>query len=155
LLKQLKKVLSYCCDGVPLKFKKKNDRLQFTSTDSLSIVLTPLKIRWTIPLTVLKGTNANDFYLKFITLKCKNPHYFDIICCFLSYIKKWNRLQQIFYLSKKDSLLTTTPYVTGKNPNIDTNYLRADYSFLQVAINLKIPIEKHTHCRRNCSFGRP
>jgi hypothetical protein len=39
------------CDGVPLKFKKKNG-LQFTSTDYLSLLLTPLRIHWTIPLTV-------------------------------------------------------------------------------------------------------
>jgi hypothetical protein len=38
------------CDGVPLKFEKKRADLQFTSTDYLSIVLTPVRIRWTIPL---------------------------------------------------------------------------------------------------------
>jgi hypothetical protein len=38
------------CDGVPLKYKKRRG-LQFTSTDYLSIVSTPLRIRWTIPLS--------------------------------------------------------------------------------------------------------
>jgi hypothetical protein len=45
-------VLCSSCDGVPLKFLKKNGpALQFTSTDFLSLLLTPLRIRWTIPLS--------------------------------------------------------------------------------------------------------
>ncbi len=36
-------VLRSYCDGVPLKF-------QFTRTDYLSLVLTPPRIRWTVPL---------------------------------------------------------------------------------------------------------
>ncbi len=44
-------VLCFFCDGVPLKFDKKNKAgLQFTSTDYLSIVLTPGRIRRTVPL---------------------------------------------------------------------------------------------------------
>jgi hypothetical protein len=44
-------VLCSFCDGVPLKFKKEKwPGLQFTRTDYLSLVLTPLRIRWTIPL---------------------------------------------------------------------------------------------------------
>jgi hypothetical protein len=39
-------------NGVPLKFQKKHAvGLQFTSTDYLSLVLSPLRIRKTIPLT--------------------------------------------------------------------------------------------------------
>jgi hypothetical protein len=44
-------VLCSSCDGVPLKFKKEKwAGLQFTSTDYLSIVSTPFRICWTIPL---------------------------------------------------------------------------------------------------------
>jgi hypothetical protein len=45
-------VLCCSCDGVPLKEKEKLTGLQFTSTDYLSLVLTPLRIRWTIPLRI-------------------------------------------------------------------------------------------------------
>jgi hypothetical protein len=42
-------VLCSSCDGVPYKIQKeKRARLQFTSIDYFSLVLTPLKIRWTI-----------------------------------------------------------------------------------------------------------
>jgi hypothetical protein len=44
------------CDGVPLKLKKlKRLCHQFTSMDYLSLVLTPLRIRWTVPLGQLDG----------------------------------------------------------------------------------------------------
>jgi hypothetical protein len=45
-------VLYSSCDGVPLKFEeKKQAGLQFTSTNYLSLVLTPLRICWTVPLS--------------------------------------------------------------------------------------------------------
>jgi hypothetical protein len=51
-------VLCSSCDGVPLKIQKeKRAGLQFTSKDYLSIVLTPLRIRWTTP---LKTENSFD-----------------------------------------------------------------------------------------------
>jgi hypothetical protein len=50
------------CDGVPLKFKKENGRAsRFTSTDYLSLLLTPLRIRWTIP---LKKYNRGEIKLE-------------------------------------------------------------------------------------------
>ncbi len=43
-------VLCSSCDGVPFKIWKENRTgLQFTSTDYLSIVLTPVRIHWTVP----------------------------------------------------------------------------------------------------------
>jgi hypothetical protein len=48
-------VLCSFCDGVPLKFEeKKRAGLLFTSMDYLSIVLTPVRIRWTVPLRMEK-----------------------------------------------------------------------------------------------------
>jgi hypothetical protein len=44
-------VLCSSCDGVPLK----RAGLQFTSTDYLSIALTPVRIRWTVPLKPFSG----------------------------------------------------------------------------------------------------
>jgi hypothetical protein len=46
-------VLCSSCDGVPLKFKKKKGQAQITRTDFFSLVLTPLRIRWTMPLRAL------------------------------------------------------------------------------------------------------
>jgi hypothetical protein len=47
--------MDFCssCDGAPLKFKKKEKwaGIQFTSTDYLSLVFTPLRISWIIPLS--------------------------------------------------------------------------------------------------------
>jgi hypothetical protein len=44
-------VLCSSCDVVPLKLKKKNGRASNSrGTDFLSSVLTPHRIRWTIPL---------------------------------------------------------------------------------------------------------
>jgi hypothetical protein len=44
-------VLFSSCDGVPLKIQKeKRMGVQFTSTNNLNLVLTPLRIRRTIPL---------------------------------------------------------------------------------------------------------
>ncbi len=52
IIRPLKRVLCSFCDGVPLKFEKeKRADLKFTSTDYLSLVLTPLRIRWTVPLS--------------------------------------------------------------------------------------------------------
>jgi hypothetical protein len=44
-------VLCSSCDGVPLKFKKKNRRASSLPAriTYLSILSTPLRIRWTIP----------------------------------------------------------------------------------------------------------
>jgi hypothetical protein len=58
-------VLCSSCDGIPLKFKKKRADLQFTSTDQMSLVSTPLRVRWTTHLTVglilfLKGLKNPD-----------------------------------------------------------------------------------------------
>jgi hypothetical protein len=50
IFKPLKMVLCSSCEGVPLKFKNKNGGLQFTTTDYFGLLLTPLRIRWTIPL---------------------------------------------------------------------------------------------------------
>jgi hypothetical protein len=45
-------VFCYSCDGAPFKIQKeKRAGLQFTSKDYLSLLLTPPRIRWTIPLT--------------------------------------------------------------------------------------------------------
>jgi hypothetical protein len=46
-------VFCFSCDSIPLKFKRKRAGLQFTRTDYLSLLLTPLRIRWTIPLIPL------------------------------------------------------------------------------------------------------
>ncbi len=52
IFKPLKTVLCSSYDGVSLKLKKKKRvGLQFTSTDYLNLVLTPLRIPWTIPLS--------------------------------------------------------------------------------------------------------
>jgi hypothetical protein len=52
-------VLCSSCDGVPLKFKKINrPGLQYTSTDYLSIVLTPVRICWTIPFNTGRGNQC-------------------------------------------------------------------------------------------------
>jgi hypothetical protein len=49
--------------GVPLKVNKKNwPGLQFTRTDYLSLVLTPLRIRWTIPLSSKIVTSSDDYH---------------------------------------------------------------------------------------------
>jgi hypothetical protein len=46
-------VLYSSCDGVPLKLKKeKQVGLQFTSMYQTNLVLTPLRIRWAITLSV-------------------------------------------------------------------------------------------------------
>ncbi len=55
IFKPLKMVLCSFCDDVPLKFKKEIwPGLQFTRTDYLSLVLTPLRIRWSIPLSAVE-----------------------------------------------------------------------------------------------------
>ncbi len=44
---------TYFCGGVPLGCKKKYGRASiFPSTDYLSLLWTPFRIRWTIPLTI-------------------------------------------------------------------------------------------------------
>ncbi len=50
IFKPLKMVLCSFCDSFPLKLKKKQAGLHFTSADYLSLILTPFRIRWTIPL---------------------------------------------------------------------------------------------------------
>ncbi len=51
IFKLLKMVLCSSCDGVPFIIQKeKRAGLQFTSTDYMSLLLTHLRIRWTIPL---------------------------------------------------------------------------------------------------------
>jgi hypothetical protein len=50
IFKPLKMVLCSSCDGVPLKFKKKNGRASSFEDGLIERVLTPLKICWTIPL---------------------------------------------------------------------------------------------------------
>ncbi len=61
IFKPLKMVSCSSCDGVPLKFKKKKRAgLQFISTDYLSLLLTPLRIRWTIPLSQVALVNVAD-----------------------------------------------------------------------------------------------
>jgi hypothetical protein len=51
IFKPLKLVLCSSCDGVLKIQKEKQAGLQFTSTNYLSLLLTPLRIRWTIPST--------------------------------------------------------------------------------------------------------
>jgi hypothetical protein len=48
-----KMVQCYSCDGVPLKYKKKREGLQFTSTGYLSLVLASLRICWAVPLGIV------------------------------------------------------------------------------------------------------
>ncbi len=51
VVKTLKPVLCSSRDGVPLKFKKADlATIKFINTDRLSLVSTPVKSRWTIPL---------------------------------------------------------------------------------------------------------
>jgi hypothetical protein len=51
VVRTLKLVLCFSYDDVPLKFKKKNlPALKLNSTDFFSLVSTPVKSRWTIPL---------------------------------------------------------------------------------------------------------
>jgi hypothetical protein len=52
IFKPLKMVFCYSCDGVPLKFKKKNGRASSWPVQ-IELVLTPLRIRRTIPSTHL------------------------------------------------------------------------------------------------------
>jgi hypothetical protein len=52
IIKPLKMVFCFSCDGVPLKFKKKNGRASSLPAQIFfSLFLTPLKIRWTILLS--------------------------------------------------------------------------------------------------------
>ncbi len=45
----------------PFKMQKEKwPGLQFTRTDFLSLVLTPLRIRWTIPLKRQRGTDRTE-----------------------------------------------------------------------------------------------
>jgi hypothetical protein len=61
IFKPLKMVFCSSYDGVPLKFKKKKRAgLQSTSTDYLSLLLSPLRIRWTISLTTLFKNTKNS-----------------------------------------------------------------------------------------------
>jgi hypothetical protein len=68
-------VLCSYCDSVPLKLKKeKLAGLQFTNTDYLSLLLTPLRIRWTIPLRrqwlpIDWSTNSKAGNIKYILLQ--------------------------------------------------------------------------------------
>jgi hypothetical protein len=48
-------VLCSSCNGIPVKFKKKNGR---ASSLTAWIVETPLRIRWTIPLRELEYEKA-------------------------------------------------------------------------------------------------
>ncbi len=50
IFKPMKMVLCFSCDGVTFKIQnEKRAGLQFTSTDYLNLLLTTLRIRWTIP----------------------------------------------------------------------------------------------------------
>jgi hypothetical protein len=82
----------------PFKIQKANwAGLQFTRTDFLSLVLTPLRIRWTIPLSCWEW-----FYAPIVMVSLK-----------LSIYKKLSGLK--FSSTDRLSLLSTTQRIAGKN----------------------------------------
>ncbi len=65
-------------------WKEKRADLQFTSTDYLSIVLTPVRIRWTIPLRPMWHTPLNVLYLSLYGKN--NNRNINILYCHFSVI---------------------------------------------------------------------
>ncbi len=57
----------------PFKIQKeKRAGLQFTSTDNLSLLLTPIRIRWTIPLKYCKSWTCDEKKGRKLQLLCQN-----------------------------------------------------------------------------------
>jgi hypothetical protein len=50
------------CDGVPLNLKRKNKQASSLAAQILSLLLTPLRIRWTIPLISLEYYNNKNIW---------------------------------------------------------------------------------------------
>jgi hypothetical protein len=71
-------------------WKEKRADLQFTSTDYLSIVLTPVRIRWTVPLkTVLQNMQLTSFI--YCTWSCLKYLWFLqwlLLCMLIMYLTK-------------------------------------------------------------------
>ncbi len=64
IFKLLKMFLCTTFDGIPLKFKKKDERgPQFTSTDQMSLVSTLLSIGWTFQSTRCQKSQPNKVHL--------------------------------------------------------------------------------------------